>query len=178
MDDLTQLALAAQRGDVVALEDLIRRTQPDVWRLCAHLGGRQRADDLTQETFLRAWRSLPSYRAESSVRTWLLAVARHTVLDAARAATRRPTTVSLGDDAYGERWVGQPGSDPASIVTTERLLAGLAPERRLALFLTQLIGLSYAEAAAVCEVPVGTIRSRVARGRQDLAGDLDAAVTP
>lgn len=177
MDDATRLALAAQRGDEEALAALIRCTQPDVWRLCAHLTGRERADDLTQETFLRAWRSLPRFQAESSVRTWLLAIARHAAIDALRAARRRPVTVAVSDQEAGAP-PSPSAPDPAALVTTEALLAGLDPDRRLALFLTQLLGLSYAEAADVCGVPVGTIRSRVHRGRQDLAGGLGLEALP
>jgi RNA polymerase sigma-70 factor (ECF subfamily) len=169
VDDLTRIALAAQAGDDEALSALIRGTQADVWRLCAHLAGRGRADDLTQETFLRAWRALPRYHAESSVRTWLLAIARNTAIDALRAARRRPQTTALLDHS------GHVEPDATALVATEQLLAALDPDRRTALFLTQILGLSYAEAADICRVPVGTIRSRVARGRDDLAAVLAAA---
>ncbi|HEY2429293.1 MAG TPA: sigma-70 family RNA polymerase sigma factor [Acidimicrobiales bacterium] len=172
MDDLTRLALAAQAGDDEALAALIRATQADVWRVCAHVAGRQRADDVTQDAFVRAWRSLPRFRADASVRTWLLAVARNTAIDALRNAARRPGTVALLELA------GEAAADPAGEVTTASLLDGLESDRRTALFLTQLLGLTYAEAAAVCGVPIGTIRSRVARAREDLAGDLGAAAGP
>ena len=65
-DPVTADALAAGGGDGAALERLVRATQADVWRLCAHLGSREDADDLTQETYLRAWRSLPRFRADAS----------------------------------------------------------------------------------------------------------------
>jgi RNA polymerase sigma-70 factor (ECF subfamily) len=164
--ELTRLALAAGRGDEEALASFIRQAQGDVWRLCAHLAGADRADDLTQETFLRAWRALPRFRAEAGARTWLLAIARNTAIDALRASARRPVTAALEPDA------GPAVADPADLVTTSRLLATLEPDRRLALFLTQVLGLSYLEAAGVCGVPIGTIRSRVARARDDLASRL------
>ena len=170
MDDLTQLALRAQRGDDESLAELIRRTQPDVWWMCAHVAGRERADDLTQETFLRAWRALPRYRSEAGVRSWLLAIARNTAVDGLRAASRRP----VGGAALAESLVPH-APDPANLVATHQLFDSLDPDRRTALFLTQLLGLSYAEAAVVCGVPVGTIRSRIARGRADLLGDLESA---
>jgi RNA polymerase sigma-70 factor (ECF subfamily) len=169
VDEWTALALAAQGGDQVSFATLVRRSQPDVWRLCAHLAGRNRADDLTQETFLRVWTALPRYRQQASVRTWLLAIARNTAIDGLRAASRRPVGVELVDEPASSA-----APDPAGLVTTERLLATLAPDRRLALFLTQILGLSYVEAAAVCEVPVGTIRSRVARARQQMVAALGA----
>jgi RNA polymerase sigma-70 factor (ECF subfamily) len=168
MDDLTALAAAAQQGDHDALAALVRRTQADVWRLCAHIAGRERADDLTQETFIRVWRSLPTFEARSGIRTWLLAIARHTAIDGLRAASRRPTVAALPADDAAALTV----ASPAGLVTTELLLAGLDPDRRTALWLTQILGLSYEEAATVCDVPVGTIRSRVARARADLAAQL------
>jgi RNA polymerase sigma-70 factor (ECF subfamily) len=69
-------------------------------------------------------------------------------------------------------------ADFARAVSVEGLLAGLDRERRLAFVLTQVVGLSYAEAAEVCECPVGTIRSRVARARADLVARLDEAAGP
>ena len=165
MDDLTQLALAARGGDDTAFAALVRRLQPDVWRLAAHLTGEHRADDLTQEVFVQVWRALPRYRAEAGVRTWALAITRHVAVDALRAAARRPVAVAGDHDASV--------ADHAGVVTAAALFDHLSPERRTALFLTQILGLSYAEAAEVAGVPVGTIRSRVARGREDLVAELD-----
>jgi RNA polymerase sigma-70 factor (ECF subfamily) len=72
-DDATAAALAAQDGDPAAAARFVRATQADVWRLCANLGDRAEADDLTQETFFRAFRALPRFAGRSSARTWLLA---------------------------------------------------------------------------------------------------------
>lgn len=85
-DPLTELARSAQAGDRVALSDLVRATQADVWRVCAHLADRVQADDLTQEVYLRALRALPTFRAESSARTWLLGIARHVAIDSVRSS--------------------------------------------------------------------------------------------
>ncbi len=163
MDDLTTLAIAAQGGDDGALRALIRGTQADVWRLAAQMVGRHHADDVTQETFVRAWQALPRYRATASVRTWLLAIARNTAIDAIRAERRRPGTRNEADAV----------ADATDIVGTVALFEGLEHDRRIALYLTQILGLSYAEAAVVVDVPVGTIRSRVARARADLMRALD-----
>jgi RNA polymerase sigma-70 factor (ECF subfamily) len=167
VDEISRLAIAARDGHDAALAEVIRRTQADVWRLCAHMAGRERADDLTQETFVRAWRSLSRFEARASFRTWVLTIARHTAIDALRAAARRPTTAALVPETHPVE------PDPADIVTTNDLFAGLDPDRRMALLLTQLLGLSYEEAAAVCGVAVGTIRSRVSRGREDMVARLD-----
>ena len=85
----TELALRAAGGDRVALSDLVRGTQADVWRLCAHLVDRQSADDLTQDVYARAITALPRFRGDSPVRLWLLGIARHVCVDEVRRRTRR-----------------------------------------------------------------------------------------
>ncbi|MGH9024729.1 MAG: sigma-70 family RNA polymerase sigma factor, partial [Acidimicrobiia bacterium] len=161
------LLVAAGAGDRDALEAAVRASQADVWRLARNLVGDADADDVTQETFVRAWRALPGYRAEASGRTWLLAIARRTCADALRRRYRRRRT----DQRARTDAAPSPPSDPGVI----ELVAKLEPDRREAFVLTQLLGCSYAEAAEVCGVPVGTIRSRVARARDDLIGALRAA---
>jgi RNA polymerase sigma-70 factor, ECF subfamily len=167
-DPLRDDARRAGGGDGAAFERLVRSTQADVWRLCSHLGSREAADDLAQETYLRAWRSLPSFRGDSSVRTWVLAIARRVAADHIRAAgrLRRLATLPPGDGVH---------PDGTGVVDVDLLLQGLDDDRRLAMYLTQVLGLSYAEAAAVCDCPIGTIRSRVARARQELVEGLRIA---
>jgi RNA polymerase sigma-70 factor, ECF subfamily len=91
MDELTSLARAAGRGDREALGRLIQRTQGDVWRLCAHLVDPAAADDLAQETYLRAIGSLAKFRGDGPARVWLLAIARRACAAeiAARSRERR-----------------------------------------------------------------------------------------
>jgi RNA polymerase sigma-70 factor (ECF subfamily) len=168
IDELTELLLAAQDGDRVALSAWIRRSQGEVWRLCAQLVSRELADDVAQEVYLRAYRALPAFRGDSSARTWLLSIARRTCADAVRDLRRRRRL-----NVKFERPAHEP--DPAGAISVEALLAGLDPERRLAFVLTQVIGLSYQEAAEICDCPVGTIRSRVARARADLLARLGEA---
>ena len=172
VDDLTQSALAAGKGDRSALERFVRDTQRDLWRMVAHFAGPGLADDLTQETYLRALPSLPSFAGRSSAWTWLLSIARRVVVDHLRAATCRPRLSGSDDwDQIADRrqaltHTGLAGFE--EVVEVNLLLGGLLPERREALVLTQVIGLSYAEAAEVVGVQIGTIRSRVARAREDL----------
>ena len=80
-DPLTGLALAAGKGDQAALDQFIRATERDVWRTVAFLADPGIADDLTQETFLRAIGALPRFAGRSSARTWLLSIARRVVVD-------------------------------------------------------------------------------------------------
>ena len=148
----------------------VRATQPEVWRFTAALVDPGSADDLTQETYLRAFRGLADFAGRSSVRTWLLAIARHVCADHIRTLQRRRRL-----DAR----LSEPPlvPDPAGQVGALDLLRGLPDERREAFVLTQLVGLSYEEAADSCGVPVGTIRSRVARARMQLVAAVTAGTS-
>jgi RNA polymerase sigma-70 factor (ECF subfamily) len=168
-DDLTALALAAGRGDTAATTDFIRATQADVWRYVAYLVDRAHADDLTQETYLRALRGLRTFRGDTAARIWLLSIARRAVVDHFRKQGRRPLVVASldADDTNGERAAILDG-DGAEQVAIKLLIDSLDPDKREAFVLTQVHGLSYAEAAEACGVPIGTIRSRMARAREHL----------
>ena len=174
MDDLERLAPAAVNGDPLAAAALVRATQGDVWRLCAALGDRQSADDLTQETYLRAFGALHRFAGRSSLRTWLLAIARRVCADAVRAGRRRRLTL-VGDVDLAALAADDGADRVGEGVAVSDALARLDPDRREAFALTQVLGLSYAEAADVLGCPVGTIRSRVARARADLVAALSRA---
>jgi RNA polymerase sigma-70 factor (ECF subfamily) len=166
VDEWTRLALAARgRADPSALDAFVRATQDDVWRLCAHLGDRDRADDLTQETFVRVLRSLPMFRGDAPVRSWLFSIVRRVVADDIESRQRRRRHHS---DLDHETVPESAAPDHQGSITLEDLLESLDPGRRAAFVLTQLLGYSYAEAADACDVPIGTIRSRVARARDSL----------
>ena len=174
MDSLERIAADAAGGDPLAAAAFVRATQSDVWRLCAALGDRGSTEDLTQETYLRAFGSMHRFENRSSVRTWLLSIARRVCADAVRSRRRRRLTL-LRDDADLETLAHRGGSVADGVAegaTVADLLARLEPDRREAFVLTQLIGLPYAEAAEVAGCPVGTIRSRVARARSDLVDFL------
>ncbi|MFG1989986.1 sigma-70 family RNA polymerase sigma factor [Actinoplanes sp. NPDC048988] len=165
MDGLEETTELARAGDPAAQAAFVRATQAEVWRFCAALVDPGAADDLTQETFLRAFKALKAFEGRSSVRTWLLGIARRTCADHLRAVVRRRR---LDVRLAAQAWTDQPSPDPAHRLTTADLLGRLSDERRTAFVLTQVLGLSYAEAAQVEDVPVGTIRSRVARARDEL----------
>lgn len=160
-DHLQRLALAAVEGDHVALNELVRCTQPLVWRVCSALGTAGEEADLVQETYLRAMRSLPSFRGDAPVRVWLMAIARHVCADDVRRRQRRRRLT--------ERLIAHTRETATSgPEVIDDLLAEVEPLRREAFLLTQYVGLSYDEAAAVLDCPVGTVRSRVSRARHDL----------
>jgi RNA polymerase sigma-70 factor, ECF subfamily len=167
-DEVTRLALAAKAGDREAASAFVALTYQQVQRFLGHLCHPRDVEDLTQETYLRAMHSLRRFAARSTARTWLLAIARHTAADHLRHAARSPRTTSL-DSA--EAVVGEARRQPTGFeneVLLQHLLDALRAERREAFVATQVLGLSYEEAAVVCGCPVGTIRSRVARARADL----------
>jgi RNA polymerase sigma-70 factor (ECF subfamily) len=169
---VTAFALAAARGNERALEAFVKATQQDVWRFVTYLSDAGNADDLTQETFLRAIGAIERFSGRSSARTWLLAIARRVVADHIRRAQSRPRTAASANPEHllnGDRHAR--GFEDLVEVTT--MIAGLTTEQREALLLTQLLGLPYADAAAVCGCPVGTIRSRVARARDALLADVE-----
>src|ERR1051325_1909758 len=84
VDELTRLFLAARDGDRGALLHAVHSSQADVWRLASHLVGRDDADDVTQDVFVRAWKALPAFRGDSSARTWLLSITRRACADPVR----------------------------------------------------------------------------------------------
>ncbi|MFE5594727.1 sigma-70 family RNA polymerase sigma factor [Streptomyces sp. NPDC056549] len=172
----TRLALAARDGGPSQADLFVRALHRDVWRYVAYLSAdRQAADDLTQEVFLRALTALPRFEGRSSARTWLLSIARRTVVDSLRRAAARPRLSDQDDwQTAAERAQprGLPGFEEG--IALAELLAAIPAERREAFVLTQLLGLSYAEAAETAGCPVGTIRSRVARARASLVALLTA----
>ena len=115
--------------------------------------------------------ALPRFRGDATARTWLLGIARRVCADHVRRAVRGRAAVV--------RAVERPlGDDHAEQVAIEELIGRLSEERRQAFVLTQLIGLSYDETATVMECPVGTVRSRVAQARADLASAMGQAAPP
>ncbi|MHA6794032.1 sigma-70 family RNA polymerase sigma factor [Pseudonocardia bannensis] len=180
-DEITGWALAAGRGDRVALTAFVRATQRDVHRFLAHLINPREADDLAQETFLRALGALPGFAGRSGARTWLLAIARRVGADHLRAAGRRPRTSPVDDWDAVARVEPRPAAVRSGVdegIALRALIEKLDTDRREAFVLTQLLDLSYAEAAEVCGCPIGTIRSRVARAREDLVTAMQAPAEP
>ncbi|MBB4957780.1 sigma-70 family RNA polymerase sigma factor [Micromonospora polyrhachis] len=173
LETATHWALAARDGDPVAQAAFVRVTQAEVWRFAAALVDPDSADDLTQDTYLRAFRALPSFEGRSSARTWLLGIARRACADHLRTVVRRRR---LDERLTAHAHTDHPYPDPAGQLGVADLLRRLPADRRGAFVLTQVLGLSYAEAALVEGVPVGTIRSRVARARAELVETIGDAL--
>jgi RNA polymerase sigma-70 factor (ECF subfamily) len=160
----------AQRGDRTALEALLRRHHDRVAALCSRLCGPSDAPDATQEALLAVVRGLRRFDGHAAFTTWLYRVTTNACLDELRRRRRRPLP-GLEDD----RPLDGPGTGPdpagavAARVDVDAALAKLAPEFRAAVVLRDLCGLDYAEIADVLGIPPGTVRSRIARGRGQLA---------
>lgn len=170
MQRTTRLLLEAQAGDHDALARFISATQVEVWNLCRYLGDARDADDLAQETYERAISSLHRFRADGSARSWILSIARHVCADHVRRAQRRRAR----DDRYTNSATAGDGmgtvvnGDDTGRVDLDLMLQELDDDRRAAFVYTQVLGMSYENAAESLDCPIGTIRSRVARARLDL----------
>ncbi|KAA6201335.1 sigma-70 family RNA polymerase sigma factor [Streptomyces parvus] len=170
---MTDWALAAGGGDREAADRFVRATYEDVRRFVAYLSSdAPGADDLAQETYLRAMSGLARFAGRSCARTWLMSIARRVVIDRHRAAAVRPRTADWQTAAERAQPRHLPGFEESAAVLDA--LRRLDPGRRQAFVLTQLLGASYEEAAALAGCPIGTVRSRVARARRELAGQWRA----
>ncbi|MFB7509732.1 sigma-70 family RNA polymerase sigma factor [Streptomyces broussonetiae] len=176
-ESITAWALAARGGDPDAVDLFVRALHRDVRHYVTYLGADpQSADDLTQDTFLRALGSLQRFEGRSSARTWLFSIARHTVIDSIRYRSCRPR-LSDTDDWESVVEHTQPCDLPGfeEGIALAELVDALPDDRREAFVLTQMLGLPYAEAADASDCPIGTVRSRVARARTSLIEWLDEA---
>lgn len=157
----------ARAGDLEAFEELVRSHQADVYRLALHLvRDRQTAEDVTQEAFLLAFRSLPRFRGGSKFSTWLYRIARNCAVDAIRRRERRKR---LERTAVEESLP----ADPSLRAALEAAVDGLPRELRESFVVIEIFGLRYAEASAVLGVLPGTLKSRMHRARRLLMEALD-----
>lgn len=171
MEDLT--LERAKRGDADAFEALMTPEEGRVWALCLRmLGNTEEARDAAQETMIRAWRALPSFRGEARFGTWVYRIAVRTCLDRMRKREETVPLETLQESGFEPM---DPAPEPEGRVlqaekskVLRQALDRLPEEMRTALVLTSMDGQSYEEAAEVLEVPVGTVRSRIARAKLKL----------
>jgi RNA polymerase sigma-70 factor, ECF subfamily len=168
-DDDGPLVRRAQRGDRLAFELLLERHQARVFTLAARLlGSPDDAADAAQETFIRAWRGLPRFRGDARFSTWLHRICLNAVHD---LRVRTPLDAPLDERS-------EP-ADPRDAQAQHELagdlqaaLSALPEDFRAAVVLYDVCGLPYAEIAALLGVAEGTVKSRIARGRRELARRL------
>jgi RNA polymerase sigma-70 factor (ECF subfamily) len=186
--DETLVAHAA-RGNREAFDELVRRYQPRMFQLVRILtSGDAEAEDLVQDTFVRAYRAVGRFRGDSTFRTWLHRIAVNVVRTHAARRKNRGERRSPGY-ARGEPLDPDRGDDDAAIgraATNEDLenavvqrrmidqaLARLPPELRLLITLRDIQGLDYREIARITGLPIGTVESRIFRGRRRLRPMLE-----
>ncbi|HEY1837254.1 MAG: sigma-70 family RNA polymerase sigma factor [Rhizomicrobium sp.] len=166
-DDDAALVAAARAGSNPALARLIDRHQQAVRAFLARIAGsREEAEDLAQETFVTACSHLARYRGESGLRTWLCAIAWRK----ARAARRSLFRMRTRDAQYAERAQHERPNEIGAedSVALKAALASLPLEQRAAVVLCLAEDFSHAEAAEALSLPLGTVKSHVARGRAKL----------
>ena len=171
---------AARAGDERAFEALVLKYQDRIYRLIQRLvSSADVVDDLAQEVFIRAYRSLGDFKGESSFYTWLYKIALNLCRNHYRTKGRRPAAEALDDNAVGASFESGEVSPEEAVFRREfwdalrGALDALPPEQREAVVLCDLEGMSYEEMAEMTGVPIGTVRSRIFRGRRALQGRLE-----
>jgi len=165
------------RGDDGAFDELYRLLQPRLYRLCLYLAGRNDADELMQDVFLKIHRARSSFVETGSIVAWSSAIARTTHLDRCRRSKRRPE-VRL-EYTQLERYPATSHSDPEAVYShtitervLERELAGLSENLRSAYILVRLQGLSCAEASAALGVSIDAVKQRIHRATEILRAGM------
>jgi len=170
---------AAQGGDRNALDQLLRRHYDRIHAVCRRVaGGTRDADDACQEALIKITRNLPRFDGRSSFATWAYRIATNASLDELRKRKRRPALHSVGGDEGDLRSeIVDPMAEKRLQHVSDRLildeaLAGLPDDLKAAVVLRDVADLDYKEIAEALEIPVGTVKSRIARGRAALAKSL------
>lgn len=178
MEQDAQLVQQCLQGDGSAWEELVRRHTRRIYNICYRfVGNRTEAEDLTQDVFLRVYRTLVSYRsAHGGFATWMTSVTRNLLIDHYRRTKRDRITDSLDDKMPVVENKATSARRPDELALLGELsgqvqnaLTRLSPELREAVILRDLQQLEYAEIQNVLAVPEGTVKSRINRGRIELA---------
>jgi len=179
------IVIRCLQGENAAWEDVVKHYGARIYNLSyRYTRRRDEAEDLTQEIFLRVYQSLPGFRAETgSFKCWLLKVGRNLLIDHYRRTGRARAVNQALEDGEDERFRDQQSPDPLRNVEqgergriVRRALSKVPSESRQAIVLHEFHGMDYAEIARVCGVPLGTVKSRVSRGRARLARILSSTV--
>lgn len=182
MDADTQLVKLCLAGNQAAWEELLRRHATRLYQLFYRFtGNRQETEDLTQDVFLRVYQTLGTYRPEQgSFKTWVTSVGRNLLIDHYRRSRHDRETRSLDDETGAPPEQATPQVGPERLACqgelrrhVERALLDLRPELREAVILRDLQELEYREIQRILGVPEGTVKSRINRGRIELARALE-----
>lgn len=154
----------AQAGDAAAFEELVRSYLPDVHRWARHVVGETDADDVTQDTFLNAYRGLPRFNGRSKFSTWLFRITRNCAIEATRRQARQQRAERHSEPTE------QP--DPTLRYAVRAAIGALPHGLREIFVAVEIFGFSYTEASVILGMPVGTIKSRMHRTRRLLIASL------
>lgn len=179
MTDEKRLIKRAQRGDTAAFEELVTAHEARIYSLCLRMtGNREDAYDLTQESFLKIWRKLDSFNQDASFGTWAYRLASNTCIDFLRKEKKHQDVPLFSEDDDGEETqllLPDLRYDPEAIVqqrdlraSLEAALESLEPQYRQILTLRELCGLSYSEIGSQLQLKEGTVKSRLARAREQV----------
>ena len=178
-----QIVRRVLEGDVNAFEDLVTEHEKGVYAIAQRMtGNAEDAADMTQETFIKAYNSLSSFRGDSKFSVWLYRIATNVCLDFLRSRSRKPTVSLSVEDDDGEEVeldIADESQSPERLLergltrdAVRRGLNALSPEYRQILLLREIQGLSYEEIADVLTLEVGTVKSRIFRARKRLCAFL------
>lgn len=167
-----ELVRGAAKGDEAAFGELVRLHEKKVYNLALRMcGNPEDAADAAQEAFLSAWKGLPAFRGEAGFSTWLYRLTCNASIDLLRRSKHQRGEVSL-DGAEAGLDAADPAPSPQERAertelrrAVERAMAQLGDSHRQALVLREMQELSYEEIAAVLEVDLGTVKSRISRAR-------------
>ena len=177
-DAAVDAALIARwkRGDQAAATELVARHAPSLARFAASSGEREQIDELVQDTLVRAFNSLDSFRSDSSLRTWLFTILRNAFYEQQRRRKREAVAI---EGSFDLSEAAEPAQEArGEINDLQQVIWRLPPLLREALILVGAQELSHQEAAAVCNVPVGTMKARLSRVRVALATAMRDAEAP
>lgn len=165
------LVRAARSGSQAAFARLVSLHQPALRSFLRRLNGVwSEADDIAQEALVTAWSNLQRLREDDGFRPWLFGIAYRKALTARRSGVR----AAARDGAWAEEETGPEGVSAEERMSLERALSGLPDDQRAAVVLCLGEGWTHAEAAQALELPLGTVKSHVARGRDRLPAELGA----
>ena len=167
------------QGDVNAFEKLVTEYEKAVYAIAQRMTGNpEDAADMTQETFIKAYNSLSSFRGDSKFSVWLYRIANNVCLDFLRSKSRRPTVSLSAEDDDGEETqldIADESQSPELLLESSltrdavrRGLDSLPPDYKQILLLREIQGLSYEEIAAALGIESGTVKSRIFRARKRL----------
>jgi len=175
-----ELVTAAQGGDRGALDQLLRRHYDRVHAVCRRITGHDAdAADAAQEAMIAIVRNLGRFDGRSSFGTWVYRIATNASLDELRRRKRRAVPTSTDDDEHGHHEIADPSANVradgfADHLALDAALRSLPDDYRLPVVLRDVADLDYADIAAVLDIPTGTVKSRIARGRTALAAALSS----